>query len=145
MLPLARHAAVNGGYSMTQQVDHAREQAKAQLQSITEMVGALRAAIEDDDSLEEAVEAIQADALSVQVRCPWQSPGEEGVKPYEYNILLCTGGPAVRIIGTLSEYAEPDSARIEYQDWGTPWTDYPLTSEEEAIVLEYAQQFYYGE
>ncbi len=130
---------------MTQQVDHAREQAKAQLQSITEMVGALRVAIDRDDSLEQAVEAIQADALSVQVRCPWQSPGEEAVKPDQYNILLCTGGPAVRIIGTLSEYLEPDSAHMQYQDWGTPWTDYPLTSEEEAIVLEYAQQFYYEE
>lgn len=130
---------------MTPQVDHAREQAKTQLQSITEMVGALRAAIDRDDSLEQAVEAIQADALSVQVRCPWQSPGEEAVKPDQYNILLCTGGPAVRIIGTLSEYLEPDSAHMQYQDWGTPWADYPLTSEEEAIVLEYAQQFYYGE
>ena len=119
---------------MTQQVDHAREQAKAQLQSITEMVGTLRAAIEDDASLEEAVEAIQADALDV----------DKGTVD-EYTILLCTGGPAVRIIGILSQYAEPDSARIEYQDWGTPWTDFPLTSEEEAIVLEYAQQFYYGE
>ena len=130
---------------MTQQVDHAREQAKAQLQSITEMVGALRAAIEDDMSLEEAVEAIQADALDVQVRTGWYNPGLDKGTVDEYTILLCTGGPAVRIIGILSQYAEPDSARIEYQDWGTPWTDFPLTSEEEAIVLEYAQQFYYGE
>ena len=130
---------------MTPQVDHARDQAKAQLQSITEMVGALRAAIDRDDSLEQAVEAIHADALSVQVRSDWYDPGSEDRSPAEYNILLCTGGPAVRIIGTLSEYLEPDSAHVQYQDWGTPWTDYPLTSEEEAIVLEYAQQFYYGE
>ena len=134
---------------MTQQVDHAREQAKAQLGSIVEMVQALRLTETGDDdsetSYEEARQAIQDDPLSIQVRCPWQSVGEEGVKPDQYNILLCTGGPACRIIGTLSEYLEPESARIEYQDWGTPWTDYPLTSEEEAIVLEYAQQFYYGE
>lgn len=130
---------------MTPQVDHARDQAKAQLQSSTEMVGALRAAIDRDDSLEQAVEAIHADALSVQVRSDWYDPGSEDRSPAEYNILLCTGGPAVRIIGTLSEYLEPDSAHVQYQDWGTPWTDYPLTSEEEAIVLEYAQQFYYGE
>lgn len=127
------------------QVDHAREQSKAQLQSITEMVGALRVAIDRGDSLEQAVEAIHADALSVQVRSDWYDPGSDVGSPTEYNILLCTGGPAVRIIGTLSEYLEPDSARIQYQDWGTPWTDYPLTSEQEAIVLEYAQQFYYGE
>lgn len=127
------------------QVDHARDQAKAQLQSITEMVGALRAAIDRDDSLEQAVEAIHADALSVQVRSDWYDPGSEDRSPAEYNILLCTGGPAVRIIGTLSEYLEPDSAHMQYQDWGTPWTGYPLTSEEEAIVLEYAQEFYYGE
>jgi len=31
-------------------------------------------------------------------------------------ILLCTGGPVVRIVGDLSQHHEPDSARLEYQD-----------------------------
>ena len=132
---------------MSKQVDHAKDQARLQYESIAEMVAACKQAENDnnDEALEQARERIQEDPLSVQVRCPWQSVGEENVKPDQYNILLCTGGPAVRIIGTLTEYLEPDSARIQYQDWGTPWTDYPLTSEQEAVVLEYAQHFYYGE
>ena len=133
---------------MATQVDYAKDQARLQYESIAEMVQALHPFGKDeyeDEALEQAGERIQEDPLSVQVRCPWQSVGEENVKPDQYNILLCTGGPAVRIIGTLSEYLEPENARIQYQDWGTPWTDYPLTSEQEATVLEYAQQFYYGE
>ena len=132
---------------MNAQVDHAKEQAKLQHESIAEMVAAYKQAEanDDDEAREQARERIQEDPLSVQVRCPWQSVGEENVKPDQYNILLCTGEPAVRIIGTLSEYLEPDSARIQYQDWGTPWTDYPLISEQIAVVLEYAQHFYYGE
>lgn len=132
---------------MNTQVDHAKEQAKLQHESIAEMVATYKQAEanDDDEAREQARERIQEDPLSVQVRCPWKFVGEENVKPDQYNILLCTGGPAVRIIGTLSEYLEPENARIQYQDWGTPWTDYPLTSEQEATVLEYAQQFYYGE
>ena len=132
---------------MNAQVDHAKEQAKLQHESIAEMVAAYKQAEanDDDEAREQARERIQEDPLSVQVRCPWQSVGEENVKPDQYNILLCTGGPAVRIIGTLSEHLEPDSACIQYQDWGTSWTDYPLISEQIAIVLEYAQHFYYGE
>jgi hypothetical protein len=128
---------------MSTQVDHAKDQARLQYESIAEMITAYRQA--EGDAQDAALQRIQEDPLSVQVRCPWQSVGEECVKPDQYNILLCPGGPAVRIIGTLSEYLEPDSARIQYQDWGTPWTDYPLISEQIAVVLEYAQHFYYGE
>ena len=93
---------------------------------------------------EEARQTIQEDALSVEMRSGWVSNREE-MKPEEYNILLCTGGPACRIIGTLSEHGEPEDATLQYQDWGTPWTDYRMDSEEEADVVKYAQQFYFGE
>ena len=133
--------------------DSAKAQAQAQLESIIEMVEALNKARTDlenevkgaDIAEENAIQAIDENPLCVSVRSDWHSPSDKPEPPEEYMILLCTGGPACRIIGTLSEYFEPETARIEYQDWGTPWTDYPLTSEQEAIVLEYAQQFYYGE
>jgi hypothetical protein len=32
------------------------------------------------------------------------------VKPEEFEILLCTGGPGVRLIGTLNQPGEPSSA-----------------------------------
>jgi hypothetical protein len=48
-----------------------------------------------------------------------------GAKPSEFMILLCTGGPAVRIRGELDRYSEPEKPRIEYQDWFTPWQTLP--------------------
>ena len=122
------------------------EQARAQLDSISEMVGELKGAQDtnDDTNIENAERAIQEDALSVEIRSDWHPPGEIGGTT-EYVITLCTGGPAVRITGDLNTYNEPDTARLEHQDWGTPWTHYPTTNEEEETLLTYARQFYFGE
>lgn len=90
-------------------------------------------------------ERICEDALSVEVRSDWHTlGGTEGNTPSEYQILLCWGGPACRIIGDL-EYCEPLTAHIEHQDWGTKWTEYPISGEDEDIVLDYARCFYFGE
>lgn len=128
--------------------DYAREQAKAQLESIIEMVQAVYDAdnANDDNAAEEARETIQNDPLSVEVRSAWGTPGEE-MKPAEFNILLCTGGPAVRIMGELDKYSQPDRAWIQYQDWGTPWTDYvpSMANEANESLLAYCHQFYFGE
>jgi hypothetical protein len=91
---------------------------------------------------DEALERITDDALEVAVRSGWSTPGE--LEAEEYNILLCTGGPAVRIRGELSEYKEPESAWLEYQDWGTPWEVLRLGADEDA-VLTYARCFFFGE
>ena len=93
---------------------------------------------------DQAREAIEEDALSVEVRSDWHTPGQdEG--PAEYNILLCTGGPACRIRGELDEWGQPKSAKLQYQDWSTPWENYRgLTDEEFDALLTYAQQFYWG-
>jgi len=121
--------------------DDARNQAQAQLESIRGMVFRLEHAQDCHDE-DEARQAILEDALDVQVRSDWGKPGD--LEPGEYMILLCTGGPAVRIIGQLDS-CYPASAQIEYQDWGTPWTALPTSSAEEADLLTYASQFYYGE
>jgi len=157
----------------------AKDQARAQLDSITEMVKRFEhcqecdgtdcsltdkeileginihyqdgmAASEEDRTQyhdeDEAREAISEDPLSVEVRSDWHEPGSKDDKPTEYKILLCTGGPAVRIIGELDEYGQPETAKIEYQDWFTPWVSYANTSsEEDETLLTYARQFYYGE
>lgn len=184
--------------------NHAEQQAKAQLESIVEMVEALdeesarrTAATEyakdlsrerctellnevsieayDDepiDELREAVienitdetitpedfefefdedearETIQEDPLSIQVRSGWYTPGDrqrDDASPEEFEILLCTGGPAVRIVGELDS-GQPDRPRLQYQDWGTPWTEYFIedNAQREAL-LTYCQQFYFGE
>jgi hypothetical protein len=82
-------------------------------------------------------EMINNDPVSVQVRSGWQKPGEE-LEPEEYEILLCTGGPAVRIVGDLDGH-DPISSRLEYQDWGTQWTEYFPSSEEREALLAYAR------
>lgn len=91
---------------------------------------------------DEAEQRIQEDALSVEVRSNWHEVGGDNT-PGEFNILLTTGGPAVRIIGDLDESFEPTSARLEVQDWGKPWTTYWRASED--TLLSYARCFYFGE
>jgi hypothetical protein len=94
----------------------------------------------DEDDVRQA---INEDPLSVQVRSGWANSPEE-FEAEEYEILLCTGGPACRIVGELDR-GEPYKARIEYQDWFTPWVEYLDTTEEEReLLLTYARQFYFG-
>jgi len=162
----------------TTEKNHAKEQAKAQLESIVEMVKRLEHCRdcdgedceltdkeiyagmnlfykEGDKATEEerqeyhdeeaARQSISEDPLSVEVRSEWHTPGEDEA-PTEYTILLCTGGPAVRIIGELDEHGQPETATIEYQDWFTPWERYgDISDEEDETLLTYAQQFYYRE
>lgn len=163
----------------TQEKDtRAKDQAKAQLESIVDMVKRLKhcqdcdgeeceltdreiyAGInlsykEGDQATEEerqeyhneeaARQSIQEDPLSVQIRGGWHNPGEKD-EAMEYEILLCTGGPACRIMGELGEHNEPDTAVIEYQDWFTPWETYHNTNgDEDTALLFYARQFYFEE
>ena len=87
-------------------------------------------------------EVINEDPLSVQVRSGWANSPEE-MEAEEYEILLCTGGPACRIVGDLDR-GEPDRARIEYQDWFTPWIELvDITSKEREALLTYSRQFYF--
>jgi hypothetical protein len=105
----------------------------------------------------EARQRIEEDALSVEVRSDWQSPGAR-LEATEFQILLCTGGPAVRIVGQLNEHREPSRAWIEYQDWGTPWTQYcgkwiegtkpgefGRNEVSQETLLAYCRCFYFGE
>jgi hypothetical protein len=75
------------------------------------------------DREDAAREAIQEDALSIEVRSDWVALGES-FTPSEFAILIATGGPAVRIRGTLGNHGEPDRAWLEVQDWFKPWTEY---------------------
>lgn len=123
---------------------NARSQAMAQYESIVEMVDALQSArdADDSDALETAEQAIHEDALSVEVRSGWVSPGDK-MSAEQFCILLCTGGPAVRIIGELNEHGEPRRAWLECQDWFTPWTQVFNVSQD--TLLAYASCFYFGE
>ena len=111
--------------------------------AIEEMVQALSACGEDDDDArEKTTQAIQEDPLSIEVGGFW-TPGEQNPEPTEYRVLLATGGPAVRIVGNLGRYGQPDTATLQVQDWFTPWTDYNGASE--SVLLEYLACLYFGE
>lgn len=92
---------------------------------------------------DEARNRVQEDPLSVQVRSGWTTPGET-MEAEEFEILLSTGGPALRIRGELNQHQEPDRAWLEYQDWGTPWTEYHGENASQDDLLVYSQTFYFG-
>jgi hypothetical protein len=125
--------------------NQAEQNAISWLKTIRETVAKMEAAQEasDDDQTENIREQIEEEPLSIQVRGGWYTPGAEKPDADEYEILLSTGGPALRIVGDLSEHMEPSNARLEYQDWGTPWTEYHEEGCEE-VLLSYAQVFYFG-
>lgn len=156
-------------------MNHAEEQARAQYESLCAMLAAvdvdydrleelrdleqgkhldrgeleelaeLEAAAGDCGSEETARQRISEDPLSVEVRSDWTAPGES-MDPAEFRILLCTGGPAVQIRGELDR-GEPARAWLEYQDWGTPWTQYfgPDFGPDSDTLCRYASFFFFGE
>ena len=100
----------------------------------------------DGDEMKDADavrERIEESPLSVQVRSGWAAPGEEMVAE-EFELLLSTGGPALRIMGELDEHKQPSRAWLEYQDWGTPWTHHYVEDFSDTL-LTFCQQFYFGE
>lgn len=143
---------------------HAERNAEGHAESILELYRAFKAlesgeaeaATADGDEYTDADairERAQEMALSVEVRGPWHTPGDtDGNKADEFQILLSTGGPALRVMGDLNDYGEPDAdnSRLEIQDWGTPWTEYRPALIETADDWEEAWAwflgcFYFGE
>lgn len=121
---------------------------KSAFDAIKEMVDWYNAAVAADnqDALDSTLQTIHEDPLSVMVRDGWRLPGghtEEG--PEEYEILLSTGGPATRIVGNLDKYCQPETARLEVQDWFVPWQEWRGEGYSETVLLTYAQCFYFGE
>jgi len=122
--------------------NHAEQNARNWLESIVEM----QKDFDDSSDLkqDEAETKIQESILSVEVRSGWHAPGVPE-KATEYCILLTTGGPACRLIGELDRYGQPETARLEYQDWGTPWTELGQIGIAELALLAFAGHFYFGE
>jgi hypothetical protein len=108
-----------------------------------EELAELIAAAGECESREDAEQRIQEDPLSIEVRSGWTLLSEP-LEAEEFNILLSTGGPAVRIRGELSGNGNgPSRAWLEVQDWFTPWTQYFGASQD--VLLTYARCFYFGD
>lgn len=86
---------------------------------------------------EVSVDAVHELALEVTVSSGWYSPMESNQIPSKYKILLSTGGPEVRIRGTLDMEGVPDSATLEQREAGQDWT---FQCSDEAL-LTYARYF----
>lgn len=97
---------------------------------------------EDSDALRERLLEMP---LAIEMRDGCRPAGDASLNDgdQEYRILLTMGGPALRITGDLGAHGEPETARLEYQDWGTPWTDYTLAKAEAARVLTFTSLFYF--
>ena len=96
----------------------------------------------DHENTKDAIEEmVLEDALEVKVKSDWHQLGEEA-ELGEYMILLCTGGPAVRIVGEL-ESDQPTSAKLQSQDWFTPWVDCPISDTDAEALIWYAERFYW--
>ena len=97
---------------------------------------------EEEEKLEEIKESILNSALSVEFRSGWAT-FKENFEPEEFKILLSWGGPALRVIGELSDYG-PVDPKLQYQDWGTPWTDFEITEDQQDALNWFCNCFYFG-
>ena len=125
--------------------NHGLDQAQAWLTSVREMIAALET--EDEKAREAAQQTIDESPLCVEVRnSEWRGVGaDKDSAPDEYRIMLCTGGPAVCLTGSLDPYGQPETAFLQYQDWFTPWATYPALAEDSGVLRDYASCFYFGE
>ena len=127
---------------MTQD-DNGKLQAIAQMACISDMLRRYREAqeIEGYTAMEAVEEEIMADPLEICVRSLW-TPLSYPMEADEFRILLCTGGPAVQIVGDLDVhggiFGQP---HIEYQDWFTPWCPLTITEDQQKDLLAYCQMF----
>lgn len=129
---------------------HATALAKWDNENGDELKALVEAATVDGDEFKErehVEQRIQESPLSVQVRSGWGDPGAmREAHPEEFEILLSTGGPALRLRGELDEHCEPCRAWLEYQDWGTPWTEFHGEgAPSQDTLLTFCQCFYFGE
>ena len=97
----------------------------------------------DYNQQDELRESILNSPLSVQFRSGWHSSVDDDIVPEEFKILLCWGGPALRIIGELDEYS-PVNPKLQHQDWGTPWTDFEITEDQQKALNWFCNCFYLG-
>ena len=121
----------------------------ATVAALVELAENLRDAREsgDDEAIEAAEDAINCDPLSIRVRDGWRYLHEESEGATEFEILLSTGGPASRIIGTLDQYGEPETFHVEVQDWFQPWQSFVgMTGKQGDLIRQYyLSQFYFEE
>ena len=101
---------------------------------------------EQENRIEEITQEVLNSALSLEFRSGWYSSLYDRVRigePEEFKILLTWGGPALRVIGEIEEnYAV--NPKLQFQDWGTPWTDLEITEDQQDALNWFCNCFYFG-
>jgi hypothetical protein len=110
-----------------------KDQARLQYEHIVELTGERRTSRTEKEVYETP--------LSVLIRSGWVEVGKL-LEAEEYELLLTTGGPAVRIRGQLN-CGEPVTAELQHQDWFKPWQTYHEADEK--VLLSFVSYFYFGE
>jgi len=135
----------------TKKPNHALENAKAHIESIVENFEKITfleslnvTGPEEEEEIEQIRESINNSALSVEFRSGW-STNSEKLEAEEFKILLTWGGPALRVIGDLDQYKQAENIKLQFQDWGTPWTDFQLSENQENALNWFCNCFYFGE
>ena len=101
---------------------------------------------DQEEKLEEIRESILNSALSVEFRSGWYSSLYDRVRigePAEFKILLSWGGPSLRVIGEIEENFAVNP-KLQYQDWGTLWTDLEITEDQQDALNWFCNCFYFG-
>ena len=95
---------------------------------------------EDELSTERIDELVRQEPLEVATRSQWANFQDE-FESSDFKILLCTGGPAVRIFGSC-EGGYPSDIELQHQDWFTPWETVRGLSEIQREAMEWFCNFF---
>jgi hypothetical protein len=133
--------------------NHAIANAKAFAEYISAMYRAYKALETGAESVDaggetftdfdEIRERVTERALSVEVRSDWHAPAQPDSRR-EYRILLTTGGPALRLVGRLSSWCEPETAKLQWRDWEIPWTNYGPETDLNNALFWFLSLFEFG-
>lgn len=128
-----------------QSADHAQENGQAYMAEIARLLRVYQRCIQYNhhDWADNIRERIEEMPLSVLVRSAWHTPGAGDDEPGEYELLLSTGGPALRITGELNAFEQVETAELQCQDWFTPWRS--VEGQDQDTLREFANFFWYGE
>jgi hypothetical protein len=93
----------------------------------------------DNAGTEDGYEEIFPSVLEICYRSGWESPSDffnSEPSPAEVYLLLCTGGPAVRIRAEVEDNGSFVNPVLEVSDWFVGWGEYS-----EPGLPEYLQTF----
>ena len=93
--------------------------------------------------LAEAIEEeLMEQPLSLQVGTDeWFNLGEV-LEPNKFELLMSTGGPAMRVVGSLCRHGMPSNPVVQWQDWFKPWTSFQATSRAQREALDWFCNFF---